>query len=185
VDVLLRRLKAALGIGSIWGAAFVGVGAALGALIPTTSFLSTAAGLGIVAGVGGFLLGIGFSGLLSAMEGRRTLGELTARRAALWGFLSGSALALVASVAIGSLVGAVSAAESVLGLSIPGALRLITILGSAGSYGAIAAGLASATVSLAKRQPPASLSESSRSNGDLLGDAAPKAVRPQAPGPAT
>jgi hypothetical protein len=184
VNILLKRLKAALGIGSIWGAAFVGVGAALGALIPTTSFLSTAVGLGVVAGLGGFLLGIGFAGLLSAMEGRRTLGELTSRRAALWGFLAGSALALGGSIVLGSAMGVVGAAESVLGLGIPVALQLTAVLTGAVSYGAIAAGLASATVSLAQRTPlplPAEPSGSTR----ILGGDAPEAARPQAPGPTT
>lgn len=167
---LMRRLKAALGIGSIWGAAFAGVGAILGALIPTTSFLSTVVGLGAVAGVGGLLLGIGFAGVLSAMESRRTLAELTSRRAALWGFLAGSALALVGSVAIGQLMDVVSVAESLLGLGIPAALQITAVVTGAVSYGAIAAGLASATVSLAKRAPVPLPSEPGGSPRVLGGD---------------
>lgn len=184
VNVLLKRLKAALGIGAIWGAAFAGVGAALGALLPTTSFLSTAVGLGTVAGVGGLLLGIGFAGLLSAVEGRRTLGELTSRRASLWGFLAGSALALVGSVAIGRLMEVVGAAESVLGLGIPVALQIAAMVTGAVSYGAVAAGLASATVSLAKRTPLSLPSPPSGSTRVLGGDA-PETIRPPAPGSAT
>lgn len=155
MHVLLKRLKGALGIGSIWGTVFAGIGALLGALIPTSSFLSTAFGLSAVAGAGGLLLGVGFAGLFSAVEGRRVLDDLSARRAALWGFLAGSALALVGSLVIGSLTGVVGVAEGLLGLSIPAALQLAAVGAGAVSYGAIAAGLASATVSLAKRTPPA------------------------------
>jgi len=169
----VKKLRAALGIGSIWGVAFGGVGALLGALIQTTSFLSTALGLGVVAGVGGLVLGLGFAGLLSAMEGRRTLGELTTRRAALWGFVSGTALALVGSVVIGSLMDVVGLAESVLGLPIPIGLQIAAVATGAASYGAIAAGLAAATVSLAKASPPALQSETSGSARDLLGGTEP------------
>jgi len=151
-----------LGIGSIWGAAFAGIGAALGALTPTTSFLSTAVGLAGVAGLGGLLLGVGFAGLLSAMEGRRTLAELTSRRAALWGFLAGSALALTGSVVLGIALGVVSGAEAVLGLSIPVALQVSALVAGAVSYGMTAAGLASATVSIAKRAPPPLPTESNQ-----------------------
>lgn len=151
---LLRKLKGALGIGSIWGAAFAGVGAVLGAVIPTTSFLSTVVGLGGIAGLGGLLLGVGFAGLLSAMEGRRSLVELTSRRAALWGFLAGSALALAGSVVLGSVLDVVSVAETLLGLEIPVALQVTALVAGSVSYGTIAAGLASATVSLAKRAHP-------------------------------
>jgi len=173
VKTLLKKLKAALGIGSIWGVAFGGVGAALGVLISTTSFLSTALGLGVVAGVGGFVLGTGFAGLLSVMEGRRTLGELTTHRAGLWGFVAGTALAIFGSVAIGSLMDVVSVAERVLGLPIPIGLQLTAVAAGAASYGAIAAGLAAATVSLAKRSPSALQTGSSASGRNLLGDGAP------------
>ena len=102
---LLRKLKAALGIGSIWGIAFGAVGTALGGLISTTSFMNSALGLGVGFGVAGFLLGASFGGLLSVMEGRRTLDELTARRAALWGFVVGAAVALVGTIAVASASG--------------------------------------------------------------------------------
>ena len=91
MGILLRKLKAVLGIGSIWGIAAGAVGTALGGLssLPTGSFLSSALFSGVGAGVAAFVLGVGFGGLLSVMEGRRTLDELTAHRAALWGFVVG------------------------------------------------------------------------------------------------
>ena len=62
VGILLRKLKAALGIGSIWGITAGGVGTALGGLsrLPTGSFLSSALVFGVGTGVAGLILGAGF-----------------------------------------------------------------------------------------------------------------------------
>jgi len=168
VGSLIRKLKAALGIGSIWGIAFGAVGTALVGLISTTSFLSSALGLGVVAGVAGLILGAGFGGLLSVMEGRRTRDDLTAHRAALWGFVVGAAVALVGTIAVASLTDVVGIAESLLGLPIPIGLQLTAIAAGAASYGAVTAGLAAATVSLAKRSPSELQSGSNASARDLL-----------------
>ena len=165
---LIRKLKAALGIGAIWGIAFGAVGTALGGLISTSSFLSSALGLGVVAGVAGLILGAGFGGLLSVMEGRRTLEELTAHRAALWGFVVGAAGALVGTIAVVSLTNVVGTAESILGLVIPIGLQLTALAAGAASYGAVTAGLAAATVSLAKRTPSELQSGSDGSARGLL-----------------
>ena len=69
MGILLSKLKAVLGIGSIWGIAADTVGTALGALsgLPTGSFLSSALVLGVGSGVAAFVLGVGFGGLLSVM----------------------------------------------------------------------------------------------------------------------
>ena len=109
----------AANIGTIWGIALGAVGTALGGLISTTSFLSSALGLGVVAGVAGLVLGVGYGGLLSVMEGRRALDDLTAHRAALWGFVAGAAVALVGTIAIASLSDVVRIAEGILGFPIP------------------------------------------------------------------
>ena len=161
-------MKAALGIGTIWGIALGAVGTALGGLISTTSFLSSALGLGVVAGVTGLVLGAGFGSLLSVMERQRTLDELTAHRAALWGFVVGAAVALVGTIAVASLTDLVRIAESLLGLPIPIGLQLTAIAAGAVSYGAVTAGLAAATVSLAKRSPSELQSGSTGSARDLL-----------------
>ena len=170
---LLKKLKAALGIGSIWGVAFGAVGTALGSLIATTSFLSSTLGLGVVAGVTGLILGAGFGGLLSVMEGRRTLDDLTPHRAALWGFTVGAGVALVGMIAGASLMDVIGIAESLLGLPIPIGLQLAAVAAGAVSYGAITAGLAAATVSLAKRSPSELQSGSKPSAPDLLGISEP------------
>ena len=128
---LIKKLKAALGIGSIWGIAFGAVGAALGALIPMGSFVSSVLAFGVGFGVAGLILGAGFGGLLSVMEGRRTLDELTAHRAALWGFVVGAAVALVGTIAVASLTDVVKIAGSLLGLPIPIALQLTALAAGA------------------------------------------------------
>ncbi len=162
METLIKKLKAALGIGAIWGVTAGAVGTAFGA------FLSSALVFGVGFGVAGLVLGAGFGGLLSAMEGRRTLDELTAHRAALWGFVVGAALALVGTIAVASLTDVVRIAESLLGLPIPTGLQLTAIVTGAASYGAVTAGLAAATVSLAKRSPSELHSGSNGSARDLL-----------------
>ena len=164
---LLRKLKAALGIGSIWGIAIGAVGTALGGLLLLAgSFLSSALVFGVGFGVAGLILGAGFGGLLSVMEGRRTLHELTARRAALWGFVVGAATALVGTIAVWGPTSAVGIAVSRLGLPI--GVQLTAIAGAAVAYGAMTAGLAAATVSLAKRNPSELQSGSDASARELL-----------------
>jgi hypothetical protein len=167
MGILLRKLEAALGIGSIWGIAGGAVGTAFGGLsrIPTGSFLSSALVFGVGTGVAGLILGAGFGGLLSVMEGRRTLDDLTANRAALWGFVVGAAVALVGLITVASMKGVGIAASE---LGIPIAVQLIAVAGAAASYGAITAGLAAATVSLAKRSPSELQSGSKGSTQDLL-----------------
>jgi hypothetical protein len=169
MGILLRKLKAALGIGTIWGIAAGAVGTTLGGLsgIPTGWFLSSALVFGVGSGVAGLILGAGFGGLLSVMEGRRTLDELTPHRAALWGFVAGAALTLVGTITVASLkMGVVEMAVS--GLGLPIGVQLTAIAAGAVSYGAVTAGLAAATVSLAKRNPSGLQSGSSASAPDLL-----------------
>ncbi len=151
MGILLRKLKAVLVIGSIWGIAAGAVGR-LG-------------GFGVAMGVTGLVLGAGFGGLLSVMEGRRTLDDLTPRRAALWGFVAGAAVALVGTMAVADLTGLGIAAS---GLGLPIGAQLTAVAAVAASYGAVAAGLAAATVSLAKRSPSELQSGSMASAQDLL-----------------
>jgi hypothetical protein len=108
---------------------------------------------------------VGFGGLLSVMEGRRTLDDLTANRAALWGLVVGAAVALVGTIAVASLKGVGIAASE---LGIPIGIQLTAIAAGAVSYGAITAGLAAATVSLAKRSPSELQTGSDASAPDLL-----------------
>ena len=168
VENLIRKLKAALGIGSILGIAFGAVGTALGVLLSTTSLFSSPLGLGVVFGVTGLILGAGFGGLLSVMERRRTLDDLTTRRAALWGFVVGAGVTLVGMVLVWGLTDVVGIAESILGFPIPIGLQLTALAANAASYGAITAGLAAGTVSLAKRSPSELQSGSEGSAQDPL-----------------
>ena len=160
----MRKLKAALGIGAIWGIATGAAGTTLGVLSPG-SFLSSALFYGAVTGVTGLVLGVGFGGLLSMMEGRRTLDELTPHRAASWGFVVGAAVALVGIIAVASLKGVGIAAGE---LGIPIGVQLTAIATGAVSYGTVTAGLAAATVSLAKRSPSELQSGSNGSARHLL-----------------
>ena len=149
MGILLRKLKAVLVIGSIWGIAAGAVGA-LG-------------GFGVAMGVTGLVLGAGFGGLLSVMEGRRTLDELTPRRAALWGFVAGAAVALVGTVALADVFW-IAVGE----MGLPIGVQLTAIAAGAASYGAVTAGLAAATVSLAKRSPSELESGSNASAQDVV-----------------
>ena len=152
MNTLLRKLKGALGIGSIWGLATGTVAAVFGGLtsIPTGWFLSSALVFGAGAAGAGLLLGTGFAGLLSLMEGRRTLDELTSKRAALWGFIVGATATLAGAIAVAALQGLGAAAG---GMGIPLGVQLTALAAGAVSYGAVTAGLAAATISLAKRGP--------------------------------
>lgn len=143
----LQRLRGALGIGALWGAAgsIVGaVGAVAANLTIGLPLLGPMIDWSLGAGFAGFLLGSGFAGLLTLSEGRRTLEELTPARAAGWGALAG-APAPTAVIVLGSAMGwnpALSAQQ-----------LIPVVLGAAGSYAALTAALAAGTVSLAKRTP--------------------------------
>ncbi len=118
----------------------------LGALLPTTSALQ----LGALVGLTGFVQGSGFAVALSVMERRRTLGDLTSRRAARWGFLVGTTVGLAAAALVEVVMGVGTTAS---GLGVPIALQLSAILGGSVSLGALTAGLAGATIAVAKRDP--------------------------------
>ena len=77
-------------------------------------------------------------------------------------------MALVGTIAVANLMDVVRIAESILGLPIPIGLQLTAIAAGAVSYGAITAGLAAATVSLAKRSPSELQSGSNESVRALL-----------------
>lgn len=86
----LRRLRGALGMGLIWGAAWFAGGMA----IMLTSLLltgSTGADVPYPVGFGalGFIAGVGFSGVVSLVGGRRRFDELSIPRFAGWGGIGG------------------------------------------------------------------------------------------------
>ena len=149
---MLRKLRAALSIGAVWGLAHGIGGAVVGGLIGLAkgAVLSSALTFGFGGGLIGLTLGAGFGGLLSVMERQRTLDELTARRTGRVGFVVGTALGFAGVAVAAALTGMFGAAG---GLGLPVAAQVIAIVGVSACYGSVAAGLASATVSVAKRGP--------------------------------
>ena len=140
-----RRVRAALGLGAIWGLAtgLVGTvaGGVAGLYVGEVVYLATIGG--VITGSLGVALGTGFASLLSLMERNRTLSELSVARGGAWGFVAGAALPLLANLMTIALFGSSVA----VGTLIP------ALLGGAVSYGVLTAALACGTVALAKRAP--------------------------------
>lgn len=80
-----RRIRAAIGMGLIWGAAGVAAGAVLARVPGFDSDLPFA----LLFAPLGFVSGVIFSGLLVALEGRRGFERTSLARVALWGAASG------------------------------------------------------------------------------------------------
>jgi hypothetical protein len=94
---LLRRLRGALGIGLTWGVSWAALGALLGVIVGIVrpSEIDPGEGPATIArvlGLVGLISGVGFAALLSLAERRKSLGELSLVRAALWGFLGAAAI---------------------------------------------------------------------------------------------
>jgi hypothetical protein len=150
-----------LGIGTLWGAAGVAVGSVVGTFLSLSGglpFLDTLVEFGLGAGGLGFGLGSAFAVVLTTLESRRTLDELTPRRAAGWGALAGAAAALVVGLSlVPALFPVLSSAR----------LALLLISGTA-SYSALTAALAAGTVALARRAPPELRAGPTMSDDSLL-----------------
>ena len=85
---LVRRLRGALGIGVTWSVLWVAIGLVLGLIFGVARPNDIGPGEGpgkgaAVCGLLGFLSGLGFAGLLSLAERRRTIHELSLGRVAL------------------------------------------------------------------------------------------------------
>ena len=81
----LRRLRGAIGMGFAWAAAWSAVG-----LVPRWVLgFNADAPFPLVFGVLGFAAGVTFSGLLVAVDGRRSFGQLSLSRIAWWGAMAG------------------------------------------------------------------------------------------------
>ena len=83
----LRRIRGIIGTGLTWAAAWIGLGAVLGALAgyPLTYLFRIA----MSNSVGGFIAGASFAAILSVTERKRTLADLSLKRVALWGAVGG------------------------------------------------------------------------------------------------
>jgi hypothetical protein len=92
----LRRIRGAIGMGLVWGAAWFGAGMAmlLGFVLMTGS---TGADVPYPLGFGllGFLAGATFSGVLTMVEGRRSFHEMSLPRFVGWGAAGGLLLSVV------------------------------------------------------------------------------------------
>ena len=142
----LRRLRGIFGTGLIWGLPGTLVGA-IGGVVASAfgggPLLGSIATGSIVLGGSFFLLGTASAVGLSLAERGRTLDELSPWRAALWGGLAGGILPVLALLILE-----------------PGTVRLLSdpqlvaaVLAAVGAYGGLSAGLAAATVAVAKRAP--------------------------------
>ena len=159
----LQRVRGIVGLGTLWGVAGSVVGAIAGIVVRLSGGLPAGDHLvDWILGGGslGFILGAGFAGVLTMLEGRRTLDELTPGRAALWGALAGACLPAIWFLLFSGTL------RSVLSIS-----ELIPLLlGAGGAYGALSAGLASATVWIARRAPSQFPSGIAPDDMDLLGE---------------
>jgi hypothetical protein len=80
-----RRIRAALGMGLMWGAAW----SIVGGLLARLPGVDTDLPLAILFAQLGFVSGIIFSGILVALGGRRTFDRMSLSRFAAWGGASG------------------------------------------------------------------------------------------------
>src|SRR3954470_22200587 len=81
----LRRIRGAIGMGLLWGAAWGVAG-----MVPRWLFgFNTDVPFPIVFGALGFLAGVTFFGILVLTEGRRTFDQMSLPRFAGWGAVGG------------------------------------------------------------------------------------------------
>jgi len=99
MNELVHRLRGLFGVGVTWGALWSAIGAGIGLAIGTVTpdlwevsnpILKWALGMGLY----GLVSGVGFGSLLALREGRRTLLDVSLRRAAIWGVLGAAAVPL-------------------------------------------------------------------------------------------
>jgi len=138
----LRKLGGVASIGATWGLACSVLGIAIGAIVSMIwpdilpfTVVKYVVSVALWYGVGGFVLGSGFAVVLTTVDGRKTFEELTLGRTALWGALTGVGLAIVVGLVVGDT-------------------PLAVFVASASTIGAVTAGLAAGTLSLARRAPP-------------------------------
>jgi hypothetical protein len=91
-----RRIRGAIGMGVIWGAAWSAVGHVPRLLLGFTPD----APFPLLFGVFGFLAGVIFAGLLVLTEGRRRFDQMSLPRFAGWGALGGLLLAALFAKAV-------------------------------------------------------------------------------------
>ena len=132
----LRRIRGAIGMGLLWGAAWGLAGniVTLGFVLRTGS--RPDAPFPIMFGAFGFLAGVVFSGVLGLVEGRRRFGQMSLPRFAAWGAIGGLLVSATFVLAV-SLGGN------------PSFLRNLLVVGPA--FAVAAAGSAAGSLALARR----------------------------------
>jgi hypothetical protein len=91
----LRRIRGAIGMGLIWGAAW-GVA---GTMLAVVTRFKADAPFPLIFGVLGFIAGMIFSAILALTEGRRSFDQMSLPRFAVWGATGGLLLSAVFSKA--------------------------------------------------------------------------------------
>jgi hypothetical protein len=87
----LRRIRGAIGMGLIWGAAW-GVA---GTMLAVVTRFKADAPFPLIFGVLGFIAGVIFSAILALTEGRRSFDQMSLPRFAVWGATGGLLLSAV------------------------------------------------------------------------------------------
>ena len=86
METLLRRVRGAVGMGSIWALAWFGAGMVLLLVLgPGAADVPFPLGFGLL----GFLAGLTFSGVLALAGRRRSFDQISMARFALWGGVGG------------------------------------------------------------------------------------------------
>ena len=140
----LRRLRGALGIGLSWAVAWSGLGVVLMLAVLLITGSRPDPPVPMMFGVFGFGGGLIFSGVLSLLEGRRRLAEMSVARFAAWGGAAGLLLST-------AFVLAVAAAGD--------ASFVRYLLGLAPSFAVGGAGSAAGSLALARRAADSELLE--------------------------
>jgi len=135
---LCRKLRGLLGVGVTWGALWSAIGAGIGLISGIVSpgawelanpVLKWAVGMGLY----GLVSGVGFGSLLALRGARRTVFDISLRRASIWGVLGAAAVPLLFG-ALGTFEVGTTTAEIVAATLVTGALG--------GTFAPVAIGMA-------------------------------------------
>ena len=103
MKTLFRKLRGAVGIGLTWGILWAVIGYSVSLVIGFFDPDSIDPGespmfLGAILGVVGFVSGVAFGAVLSLIERKKTILDLSLSRVAIWGIIGSAALPLLTSM---------------------------------------------------------------------------------------